>query len=103
MAQNFLAKEAYEREIAELNAQKESLEKQKIVDSLFSSDRRYRRYTMDEIEVATDFLSKTKVIGEGAYGKVYKCNLDHIPVAIKVLRSDASEKRHEFLKEVLFI
>lgn len=99
-ARSLLAKEAYEREIAEGKALKVSLEKQKIADTLFSSDRRYRRYTMDEIEAATEFLSETKVIGEGAYGKVYKCNLDRTPVAIKVLRSDASEKRHEFLREV---
>ncbi|XP_071717562.1 U-box domain-containing protein 34-like isoform X2 [Rutidosis leptorrhynchoides] len=100
IARKLLAKEAYEREIAEVKAMKESSEKQEIVDALFTKDKRYRRYTIDEIVVATDSFSKTKVIGEGAYGKVYKCNLDHIPVAIKVLWSDTSEKKREFLKEV---
>lgn len=100
IAQNLLAKEAHEREIAELKAMKESSEKQQIVNALFTNDKRYRRYTIDEIEVATDSFSKTKVVGEGAYGKVYKCNLDHTPVAIKVLWSDTSEKKREFLKEV---
>lgn len=95
-----LAQVAYERQISELSVLKESLEKKRIVDLLFLSDRRYRKYTKDEIETATDFFSETKVIGEGAYGKVYKCNLDHTPVAIKVLRSDASEKKEEFLREV---
>ncbi|KAJ0724105.1 putative protein kinase RLK-Pelle-RLCK-IXb family [Helianthus annuus] len=51
---------------------------------------------------ATDSFSKSKVIGEGAYGKVYKCNLDHTLVAIKVLSSDTSEKKREFLREVFF-
>ncbi|KVH93990.1 Concanavalin A-like lectin/glucanase, subgroup [Cynara cardunculus var. scolymus] len=101
IARNLLAKEANEREIAELKALKESSEKQEVVDALFTKDKRYRRYSIDEIEVATDSFSKTKVVGEGAYGKVYKCNLDHTPVAIKVLWSDTSEKRREFLREVL--
>ncbi|KAK3016819.1 hypothetical protein RJ639_006358 [Escallonia herrerae] len=100
MARNILAKEVYERQRAELKTLKESSEKQKIVDALFLSDRRYRNYTKDEIEVATDFFSETKIIGEGAYGKVYKCTLDHTPVAIKVLQSDASDKKGQFLKEV---
>ncbi|KAM7519654.1 hypothetical protein LguiB_018616 [Lonicera macranthoides] len=99
-ARNSLAKESYERKIAELNALKESLEKQKIVDALFLSDKRYRRYSRDEIERATDHFSESKMIGEGAYGKVYKCNLDHTPVAVKVLRPESSEKKEEFLREV---
>ncbi|XP_059634806.1 U-box domain-containing protein 34 [Cornus florida] len=100
MARNLLAKEAYERQIAELKALKESLEKQKIVDALLSNDRRYKRYTREEIEIATDFFSETKMVGEGAYGKVYRCSLDHTPVAVKVLRPDASDKKEEFLREV---
>ncbi|XAR67138.1 Non-specific serine/threonine protein kinase [Bertholletia excelsa] len=100
MAKTLLAKEAYERQIAELNALKESMEKQKIVDALFSNDRRYKRYSKHEIEIATDFFSKSKMIGEGAYGKVYKCNLDSTPVAVKVIRPDASEKKGEFLREI---
>ncbi|KAK2991093.1 hypothetical protein RJ640_021557 [Escallonia rubra] len=99
-ARNILAKEVYERQRAELKTLKESSEKQKIVDALFLSDRRYRNYTKDEIEVATDFFSETKIIGEGAYGKVYKCTLDHTPVAIKVLQSNASDKKGQFLTEV---
>lgn len=100
-AKNLLAKEAYERQIAELNALKQSAEKQKIVDALFSSDRRYKRYTRDEIEVATGYFSESNVIGEGGYGKVYKCNIDHTPVAVKVFGPDAVHKKDEFLREVI--
>ncbi|CAI9286098.1 unnamed protein product [Lactuca saligna] len=101
MARNMLAIEAYEREIAEIKAMKESSEKQQIVEALFNNnDKRYRRYTINEIEFATDSFSKSKVVGEGAYGKVYKCNIDHTTVAIKVLWSDTSEKKREFLKEI---
>ncbi|KAF8036532.1 hypothetical protein BT93_C2302 [Corymbia citriodora subsp. variegata] len=99
-AKSLLAKEGYERQIAELNALKESIEKQKIIDMLLSSDKRYRRYTREELEIATNSFSEANVIGEGAYGKVYKCNLDHTPVAVKVLRSDACERKEGFLREV---
>lgn len=96
-----LAKETYERQMAEVSALEESSEKRKFVDELFSGDKRYRRYTRNEIEIATDFFSETNVIGEGGYGKVYRCSLDHTPVAVKVLQNGADEKKHEFLKEVL--
>ncbi|XP_027329699.1 U-box domain-containing protein 34 [Abrus precatorius] len=99
-AKSMLAKESYERQMAELDILKESIEKQRIVDTLLSNDRRYRKYTMDEIKIATKFFAEDLVIGEGGYGKVYKCNLDHTPVAVKVLHQDAINKREEFLKEV---
>lgn len=99
-AKELLAKEAYERQIAELTALNESAERQKIADALFSSDRRYRMYSRDEIEAATEIFSENKVIGEGGYGKVYRCNIDHTAVAVKVLCSDASDKKEEFLREV---
>ncbi|KAF7806759.1 U-box domain-containing protein 34 [Senna tora] len=99
-AKNMFAKESYERQMAELNVAKESLERKRILNTLLSSDRRYRKYTMDEIEEATNFFSDDFVIGEGGYGKVYKCSLDHTSVAVKVLNQDAINKKEEFLKEV---
>ncbi|CAJ2649910.1 unnamed protein product [Trifolium pratense] len=99
-SKSIFAKESYERQMAELNVLRESIEKQRIVDTLLSNDRRYRKYTMDEIKIATNNLSEALVIGEGGYGKVYKCNLDHTPVAVKVLHHDTINKKSEFLKEV---
>ncbi|KAK1371599.1 U-box domain-containing protein 52-like [Heracleum sosnowskyi] len=61
---------------------------------------RYRRYTIDEIEAATEQFSRSRKIGEGGYGPVFKCRLDHTPVAVKVLRPDATEGRSQFQKEV---
>ncbi|GFP94220.1 U-box domain-containing protein 34 [Phtheirospermum japonicum] len=99
-AKQLLAKETYERQMAELKARSESLEKKRIVGALLSSDRRYRRYTRDDIETATGFFAEDNMIGEGGYGKVYKCSLDHTSVAVKVLRPDTSDGKEEFLKEV---
>nr|GEV07807.1 U-box domain-containing protein 52 isoform X1 [Tanacetum cinerariifolium] len=71
------------------------LESQKRVNNFESSfsqyDSRYRRYTIEEIEEATEYFSDTRRIGEGGYGPVYKCHLDHTQVAVKVLRPDAAQ------------
>ncbi|GKB18798.1 U-box domain-containing protein 52 isoform X1 [Tanacetum coccineum] len=80
------------------------LESQKRVNSFESSfsqyDSRYRRYTIEEIEEATEYFSDTRRIGEGGYGPVYKCHLDHTQVAVKVLRPDAAQGRSQFHQEV---
>ncbi|KAH7852434.1 hypothetical protein Vadar_024755 [Vaccinium darrowii] len=99
MAREQLAKEIHERQIAERKALEDSLEKKKIIDALILNDKRYKRYTRDEIEIATDSFSEIKMIGEGSYGKVYRCDLDKIPVAVKVLHYDSLEKKEEFLTE----
>ncbi|CAK8568759.1 unnamed protein product [Lathyrus sativus] len=43
---------------------------------------------------------KSLKIGEGGYGPVFKCLLDHTPVAVKVLRPDAAQGRSQFQREV---
>ncbi|CDP04352.1 unnamed protein product [Coffea canephora] len=61
---------------------------------------RYRRYTIEEIEAATDNFSESHKIGEGGYGPVFKCYLDHTAVAVKILRPDATQGRSQFQQEV---
>ncbi|RWV80206.1 hypothetical protein GW17_00058560 [Ensete ventricosum] len=46
------------------------------------ADLRYRKYTIDEIEAATDRFAKNRKIGEGGYGPVFRCYLDHTDVEI---------------------
>ncbi|XP_027339742.1 U-box domain-containing protein 35-like [Abrus precatorius] len=92
------------RRIAELEAQKrisiESEQKNKTVDVMGHSPAMYRKYTIEEIEEATNFFSNSLKIGEGGYGPVYRCELDHTPVAIKVLKPDAAQGRSQFQQEV---
>ncbi|KAB2611454.1 U-box domain-containing protein 35-like [Pyrus ussuriensis x Pyrus communis] len=94
------AAQAAER-VAELEAERrknskmKALEKAKGKKSLESKgyDLRYRRYTIEDIEAATNYFSQAYKIGEGGYGPVYRGELDHTPVAIKVLRPDAAQGR----------
>lgn len=60
----------------------------------------YRKYTVEQIEEATDYFSSSLKIGEGGYGPVFKATLDHTPVAIKVLRPDVSQGLRQFQREV---
>ncbi|KAM1200636.1 hypothetical protein ACFX2I_016892 [Malus domestica] len=92
--------EAQKRINAEMKALKEQEEKKKALDALQHSDVRYRRYSIEEIEAATEFFTESRKIGEGGYGPVYRCYLDHTPVAVKVLRPDAAQGRSQFNQEV---
>ncbi|GER53543.1 protein kinase family protein [Striga asiatica] len=99
-AQRIAELESEKRKHVELKYKQESEEKKKAIEALARSEIRYRRYTMDEIEVATDYFLAANKIGEGGYGPVFKAILDHTPVAIKVLRPDISQGEQQFQKEV---
>ncbi|EPS69919.1 hypothetical protein M569_04840, partial [Genlisea aurea] len=93
------------RRVAELESRKRlSAERRALQDSnemgLNATPLRYRRYTIEEIEEATMFFSESLKIGEGGYGPVFKCHLDHTPVAVKVLRPDAAQGKIQFHQEV---
>ncbi|XP_044487225.1 U-box domain-containing protein 35-like isoform X2 [Mangifera indica] len=97
------AEEAAEaaKRIAELEAQRRlNFEMKAMLDQEGAIDLRYRRYTIDEIETATESFSEHLKIGEGGYGPVYKGYLDHTPVAVKVLRPDAAQGRSQFQQEI---
>ncbi|KAF3432317.1 hypothetical protein FNV43_RR27057 [Rhamnella rubrinervis] len=92
--------ESQKRANAESKALKEAEEMRKVLDNLAQSDVRYRRYNIEEIEKATDHFAESRKIGEGGYGPVYKCYLDHTSVAVKVLRPDAAQGRSQFQQEI---
>ncbi|CAH2061248.1 unnamed protein product [Thlaspi arvense] len=99
-AQRIAELESKKRVNAEMKALKESEEKTKALTALANSDVRYRKYSIEEIESATEYFAEKYKIGEGGYGPVYKCYLDHTPVAVKVLRPDAAQGRSQFQQEV---
>ncbi|CAK8568442.1 unnamed protein product [Lathyrus sativus] len=92
--------EARRRREVEMKAMKEAAERDRALTALAQNDNRYRKYTMYEIEVATDKFSPSKKIGEGGYGPVFKGHLDHTAVAIKLLNPEASQGRKQFQQEV---
>ncbi|KAL8522257.1 hypothetical protein ACS0TY_012408 [Phlomoides rotata] len=99
-AQKIAEKEILRRKYAEMKANREAEEKNRALYVLSSNDDRCRKYTLEEIEAATNNFSMSMKIGEGGYGPVFKGTLDHTPVAIKVLRPDAAQGRKQFQQEV---
>ncbi|KAL3644265.1 hypothetical protein CASFOL_012197 [Castilleja foliolosa] len=99
-AQRLAEREARKRITAEKEALKESEEKKKVLHKLAQNDVRCRKYSIEEIETATEYFADYRKVGEGGYGPVYKCYLDHTQVAIKVLRPDAAQGRSQFQQEV---
>ncbi|VAH77114.1 unnamed protein product [Triticum turgidum subsp. durum] len=99
-AQRLADLEAQRRRNAEVRARREADEKVRALDAIANHDFRYRKYSIDEIEIATEGFSESLKIGEGGYGPVYSASLDHTPVAIKVLRPDAQQGRKQFQQEV---
>ncbi|XP_040378291.1 U-box domain-containing protein 35 [Oryza brachyantha] len=99
-AQRLADLEAQRRRNAEVRARREADEKVRALDAISNHDFRYRRYNIDDIELATERFSDKLKIGEGGYGPVYRASLDHTPVAIKVLRPDAQQGRKQFQQEV---
>ncbi|ESQ32145.1 hypothetical protein EUTSA_v10005575mg [Eutrema salsugineum] len=99
-AQRMAELEGQRRKQAEMKARSEEEDKDRAMTALAHNDARYRRYTIEEIEEATERFGNHRKIGEGGYGPVYKGELDHTPVAIKVLRPDAAQGRKQFQQEV---
>ncbi|XP_027359119.1 U-box domain-containing protein 52-like [Abrus precatorius] len=96
-SQRIATLEAQKRMNAEMKCQAERM---KTESGFGHGTTRYRRYTIEEIEEATNRFSDSLKIGEGGYGPVYRCELDHTQVAIKVLKPDAQQGREQFQQEV---
>lgn len=101
-AQKVAEMESQRRKYAELKAKREAEERERALTVLSNNHVRYRKYTIDEIELATNHFAPLSKIGEGGYGPVYKGKLDHTLVAIKILRPDAAQGRKQFQQEVSF-
>ncbi|KAL0447373.1 UNVERIFIED_CONTAM: U-box domain-containing protein 52 [Sesamum latifolium] len=84
-AQELAKRETQRRKQAELRAKREANEKSRALSILSNNDVCYRKYTIEEIEAATNNFSRSFKIGEGGYGPVFKGKLDHTRVAVEVL------------------
>lgn len=96
-------KETQRRIHAEMKARREAQEKYRALDQLASKDIRVRKYTIHDIEVATQNFSQTFKVGEGGYGPVFKGKLDNTQVAIKILNPKAVHGRRQFQQEVSYM
>ncbi|WOG89495.1 hypothetical protein DCAR_0208733 [Daucus carota subsp. sativus] len=92
--------EAERRRHAELKAKRNAEAKYRALEVLSHNNVRYRKYTIEDIEAATDHFSDSFKIGEGGYGPVYIGKLDHTKVAIKVLGLGAAQGNKQFQREV---
>ncbi|CAM0946106.1 unnamed protein product [Alopecurus aequalis] len=99
-AKRSFTREAYSKHKAEMVGGIISVDKEKVVEAILSRSKNCRRYSKHEIELATDNFSEARKIGEGGYGNVYRCTLDHVEVAVKTIQQDSTDKTDEFLREV---
>ncbi|KAJ6808458.1 putative U-box domain-containing protein 33 isoform X5 [Iris pallida] len=60
----------------------------------------FKPFSAKEIQDATNNFNKSLVIGEGGYGKVYKCQLDNWDVAVKILDDQGDQGLKEYIREM---
>ncbi|KAF2535132.1 hypothetical protein F2Q68_00018940, partial [Brassica cretica] len=95
-----MMKEALHRREAEIKAERNAKEKDKLQASLVSPGIQYQHYSWEEIAAATSDFSEDLKIGVGAYGTVYKCNLHHTTGAVKVLHAGETQLSKQFDQEL---
>ena len=88
--------------LAEMETQKRRLVEMqaRFKEQDMASNVSYRRYSIKDVEDATDGFSDAQKIGEGGYGPVYKAVLENTSVAIKILKSDVSQGLKQFQQEI---
>lgn len=100
MAHQLADLEAQRRQLAEMKAKHEGDETKRAWDQLAGKKAMYKIYSIEEIEIATDYFAESHKIAEGGYGPVFRGMLDQTPVAIKVVRPGISEGQKLFRQEV---
>ncbi|CAH8280456.1 unnamed protein product [Arabidopsis lyrata] len=95
-----MMREALHRREAEIKAERDAREKDKLQASLVSPGIQYQHYTWEEITAATSDFAENLKIGIGAYGTVYKCNLHHTTGAVKVLHAGETQLSKQFDQEL---
>ncbi|XP_056850291.1 U-box domain-containing protein 35 [Raphanus sativus] len=89
------------KQLAKMESQRRRLlEMQAKLKQRMASNVSYRRYSIKDVEGATNGFSDSLKIGEGGYGPVYKAVLDYTPVAVKILKSGITQGLKQFHQEV---
>ncbi|XP_022994981.1 U-box domain-containing protein 35-like isoform X3 [Cucurbita maxima] len=88
------------RKEAETKAVQDAKEKGKHESALHGYLQQYQHFEWEDIVCAASSFSEDLRIGMGAHGAVYKCNLHHTTVAVKVLHSRDDHKKTPFLQEL---
>ncbi|KAH7422433.1 hypothetical protein KP509_12G007800 [Ceratopteris richardii] len=60
----------------------------------------YSEFSYEQIQASTSNFAEENKLGQGGYGPVYKGELQHIAVAVKVLAREGVRGRAEFKREV---
>ncbi|XP_010416040.1 PREDICTED: U-box domain-containing protein 35-like isoform X2 [Camelina sativa] len=92
IAKRIAQMESLKRRLQEMQA---NLEKERLVNEVS-----YRRYSIKDVEAATNGFSDDLKIGEGGYGPVYKAVLHYNSVAIKIMKSGITEGLKQFQQEI---
>ncbi|MCL7048422.1 hypothetical protein MKW94_028750 [Papaver nudicaule] len=92
--------ESLRRKDAESKAARDTNEKQKFEKALGDPGDKYMKYKWEDIVSATSSFSENLKLGTGAFGTVYKCNLQNITAAVKVLHSNEGQRNKEFQQEL---
>jgi len=90
-------------ELKVMHEEEEEEDKNKALNEIAHNKVLFKRYSLREIEVATNYFDNALKIGEGAYGPVFKGVLDHIDVAVKALRPDMTQGEKQFQQEVVIL
>ncbi|GLT55985.1 hypothetical protein SLA2020_290610 [Shorea laevis] len=92
--------EDQKRKLAEMKARNEAEEIERALGQFAHQKAAYRKYSINEIEIATDYFADSHKIGEGGYGSVFRAMLQYTRVAIKVLAPGMSQGQKQFQQEV---
>ena len=90
----------WDSEVVHGNADEERVTVKEKQEAILEALKGYRHYTFQELQQATDNFSDTMKLGEGRFGAVYKGILQHITVAVKVLRTEGVQGLKELQQEV---
>ncbi|XP_047316155.1 U-box domain-containing protein 35-like isoform X2 [Impatiens glandulifera] len=93
-------RESLHRKDAEINANREAKEREKLQQALVGPLQQYQKFTWEELSLATSSFSEDLKIGIGANGTVYKCVLHHTTAAVKVLHSKDAHRNKQFQQEL---